>query len=66
MVVSSPSGGFGPLRVFFVVGFFVSLFLVLLFYLDQNQQLTGIFGGLAFIFFLLLLRGPSRRSGNDD
>ncbi len=66
VILTSPSGGFGPLRVFFVIGFVVSLFLLLLFYLDQNSQFTGIFGALSFIFFLLMLRSPRRRSRDDD
>ena len=41
----------GPARVILVILFVVSLFLLLLFYLDQNQQLTGIFGGVSFVLF---------------
>jgi hypothetical protein len=66
IVLAPPSGVFSGLRVFFLIGLVVSLFLLLLFYLDQNQQLTGIFGALSFIFFLLMLRSPMRRSINDE
>lgn len=53
-------------RVILVILFVVSLFLLLLFYLDQNQQLTGIFGGVSFVLFLLLLRSPRRRSRDEE
>ena len=66
IVLVTPSSGFGALRVFFLVGLVISLFLLLLFYLDQNQEMTGLFGGLSFIFFLLLIRGPGRRSKDVD
>jgi hypothetical protein len=49
------------LRMIFLTGLVMSLFLLLIAYLDQNQRATGIFGSLAFIFFLLLLRMPGRR-----
>jgi hypothetical protein len=61
IVASSPSSVASTLRVIFLIGLVVSLFLLLLFYLDQNQQLTGIFGALSFIFFLLSLRTPKGR-----
>jgi hypothetical protein len=66
LLAASPSRGLGAFRVVVAVLLVVSLFLLLLFYLDQNQQLTGIFGALSFIFFLLLLRNPTRRSRDDE
>ncbi|MGP0063034.1 MAG: hypothetical protein ACLQGP_05450 [Isosphaeraceae bacterium] len=66
MVEPQPSSAFGPARVILVILFVVSLFLLLLFYLDQNQQLTGIFGGVSFVLFLLLLRSPRRRSRDEE
>ena len=49
------------LRLIFLAGLVMSLFLLLIGYLDQNQRATAIFGSLAIIFFLLLLRMPTRR-----
>jgi hypothetical protein len=63
IIESSPSAGLGPLRLTFIAGLVISLFLLLVFYLDQKQELIGIFGTLAIIFFLLVLRNPSRHRG---
>jgi hypothetical protein len=49
------------LRMIFLTGLVMSLFLLLIAYLDQNQRAAGIFGSLSVIFFLLLLRMPGRR-----
>ncbi len=66
IVVSSPSSVFNALRVVFFIGLVVSLFLLLLFYLEQRQEFTGICGVLAFIFFLLLLVPGRRRRSSDE
>jgi hypothetical protein len=57
--VSSPVSA---LRLIFVTGFVLSLFLLLIAYMDQNKQTTAIFGFLSIAFFLLLLRTPKHRS----
>jgi hypothetical protein len=49
------------LRMIFLTGLVMSLFLLLIAYLDQNQRAAGIFGSLSVVFFLLLLRMPGRR-----
>src|SRR6185437_13078281 len=49
------------LRMIFLTGLVMSLFLLLIAYLDQNQRAAGIFGSLSVIFFLLLLRMPGHR-----
>ena len=63
---SSPSTALSALRLVFIAGLVISLFLLLIFYLDQKQELTGVFGVLAFIFFVLVLRTPSRRMRYED
>jgi hypothetical protein len=57
--VSSPV--IGPARLIFKTGLILSLALLLISYLDQNSRNTAIFGALAVIFFLLLLRLPKKR-----
>jgi hypothetical protein len=53
-----------PTRLVFRNGLFVSLGLMLIFFLDQNTTNTAIFGFLAVVFFILLLRlSPSRSPG---
>jgi hypothetical protein len=37
----------------------LSLFLLLVFYMEQNKQATAIFGFLSIAFFFLLLRIPT-------
>ncbi len=66
---ADPSALIGPppstivsvLRMIFLTGLVMSLFLLLIAYLDGNQRAAGIFGSLAVVFFLLLLRMPGRR-----
>jgi hypothetical protein len=66
ILASSPSSVFSGARVVFLIGFVGSLFFLLLFYLEQQNEFTGIFGALSFIFFLLLLRNPKRSSQYED
>jgi hypothetical protein len=66
IVEFSPSTAISALRLVFMTGLVVSLFLLLIFYLDQKQQLTGVFAVLAIIFFLLVLRSPKRRMKYED
>ena len=49
------------LRLIFLAGLVMSLFLLLIGYLDQNQRATAIFGSLSIVCFLLLLRTSGRR-----
>jgi hypothetical protein len=51
----------GALRLVFVTGLVISLFLLLIAYLDENTAITSVAGSLSLVFFLLLLRVPSRR-----
>ena len=56
-------------RLIFLTGLILSLFLLLVFYMEQNQQATAIFGFLAIAFFFLLLRTPPsarRRAGREE
>ena len=55
---SSPSSAS---RVIVSTGLIVSIFLLLVAYLDRSSQSSAIFGFLTVIFFLLLLRLPKRR-----
>jgi hypothetical protein len=73
----APSGAIGPdpstligpptspvlvaLRLVFVTGLVISLFLLLIAYLDENTTITSVAGALSLFFFLLLLRIPARR-----
>jgi hypothetical protein len=52
----------GPARLVFRTGLLVSLGLMLIFYLDRNTINSAIFGCLAVVFFLLLLRSSGSRS----
>jgi hypothetical protein len=52
----------GPARLVFRTGLLVSLGLMLIFYLDRNTMNAAIFGCLAVVFFLLLLRTAGSRS----
>ena len=66
LTVSSPVSA---LRLIFLTGLILSLFLLLVFYMEQNKQATAIFGFLAIAFFFLLLRTPPsarRRAGRDE
>jgi hypothetical protein len=51
----------GALRLVFLTGLVISLFLLLIAYLDENTKVTSIAGSLALVFFLLLLRTPGGR-----
>jgi hypothetical protein len=57
------SPAISALRLVFLTGLVISLFLLLIAYLDENTQISSIAGSLSIIFFLLLLRasGPRRR-----
>ena len=64
----APSASFAPRpspsnasRVIVSTGLVVSLFLLLVAYLDRSSQSSAIFGFLTVLFFLLLLRLPRRR-----
>jgi hypothetical protein len=48
------------LRLIFMTGLILSLFLLLIAYMDQNTQTTAIFGFLSIAFFLLFVRTPAR------
>ncbi len=54
------------LRTVFLSGLLMSLFLLLFAYSDGQWSLVAIFGGLAFLFFLLLWFRPSRRKPSDS
>ncbi len=54
------------LRTVFLAGLLMSLFLLLFAYSDGHWSLVGIFGALAFVFFLLLWLRPSRRQSRDS
>ncbi len=56
-----PSAMVSSLRMVFLTGLAISLFILLISFLDDNQVVTGICGGIALIFFLLLLRLPDRK-----
>lgn len=60
LIVTPASTLVSVLRMIFLTGLVMSLFLLLIAYLDQNQRATGIFVSLSVIFFLLLLRMPGR------
>jgi hypothetical protein len=49
------------LRLVFVTGLVISLFLLLIAYLEENTTITSVAGALSLVFFLLLLRTPGRR-----
>jgi hypothetical protein len=60
------SPAIGPARVIFRTGLILSLALLLISYLDQKPRTSAIFGGLAVIFFLLLLRLSGTSRGGDS
>ncbi len=49
------------LRLVFLTGLAMSLFILLIAFLDDNQLVTAVCGAIALIFFVLLLRLPDRR-----
>jgi hypothetical protein len=71
MLAPAPRSASAPvsaLRLIFLTGLILSLFLLLVFYMEQNKQTTAIFGFLSIIFFFLLLRTPAvrRRSAREE
>jgi hypothetical protein len=60
--VAVPPTHIGPARLVFRTGLLVSLGLMLIFYLDRNTTNATIFGFLAIVFFLMLLRISRSRS----
>ncbi len=61
VIEAPPSTLVNTLRLVFISGLVTSLFLLLIAYIDQNQRASFIFGSLAVVFFVVLLRMPSRR-----
>jgi hypothetical protein len=53
-----------PARLIFTTGFALSLFLVLVAYLDERMGRMAIFGILSIGFFFLLVRSPRNRMGS--
>jgi hypothetical protein len=60
-IQTSPSPVIGAARLIFKTGFILSLALTLISYLDQKSTNAMIFGALAVVFCLLLLRLPRKR-----
>ena len=60
LIEAPPSPLLSVLSMVFLTGLVMSLFILLIAYLDENQTLTAVFGFLSFVFFILLLRVPSR------
>src|SRR5207248_5500792 len=58
--LAGSSSPISALRLIFLTGLILSLFLLLIAYADQNKHTTAIFGFLSIAFFLLLLRTPAR------
>jgi hypothetical protein len=54
------------LRLIFLTGLTLSLFLLLIAFIDQKKQTTAIFGFLSITFFLLLLRTPRNRAVSEE
>jgi hypothetical protein len=52
----------GPARLVFRTGLLVSLGLMLIFFLDRRTIQAAVFGVLAVMFFLMLLRNAASRS----
>jgi hypothetical protein len=61
VIEAAPSTLVNTLRLVFISGLVTSLFLLLIAFIDQNQRASYIFGALAIVFFLLLVRMPTRR-----
>jgi hypothetical protein len=61
LIGEPPSALVSSLRLLFLTGLAISLFILLISFLDDNQIVTGTSSVLALIFFLLLLRLPGRR-----
>jgi hypothetical protein len=59
--VGGSSSPISALRLIFLTGFILSLFLLLIAYLDHNGQTATTFGFLSIAFLLLLLRSPGSR-----
>ena len=60
-VISGRTAHTSPARLIFTTGFALSLFLVLLAFLDQKTGNMTIFGLLTIGFFVLLVRSPRKR-----
>jgi hypothetical protein len=56
-----PSSTTSSLRLLYLTGLVISLFILLVSFLDDNQIVTGSSATMALVFFLLLLRLPGRR-----
>jgi hypothetical protein len=61
LIGEPPSALVSSLRLLFLTGLAISLFILLISFLDENQIVTASSGVIALIFFLLLLRLPGRR-----
>jgi hypothetical protein len=61
LIGEPPSALVSSLRLLFLTGMVISLFILLISFLDDNQIVTGFSSVLALTFFLLLLRLPDRR-----
>jgi hypothetical protein len=59
-----PSSTTSSLRLLYLTGLVISLFILLVSFLDDNQIVTGSSATMALVFFLLLLRLPGRRRRN--
>jgi len=62
----APATGSSPLsavRLMVLTGLILSLFLLLVFYMEQSRQATAIFGFLSIAFFFVLLRLPGSARG---
>ena len=64
--LAEPPSHTNPLRLIFLTGLTLSVFLLLIAYIDQNRQTTAIFGFLSIVFFVLLLRTPRNRPARPD
>ncbi len=59
--VATRTGAFSPARLVYITGTALSLFMALFAYLDDNRTNLAIFGVLAIVFFVLLVRSGLRR-----
>jgi hypothetical protein len=61
--LATGSSPLSAVRLMVLTGLILSLFLLLVFYMEQNRQATAIFGFLSIAFFLVLLRLPASARG---
>lgn len=61
LIDEPPSSTVGTLRLLFVTGLVIALFILLVSFLDDNQIVTASSAIAALVFFLLMLRLPGRR-----